>query len=150
MEKDWSSTFPANNGNMYIRLSAPEENQNTAMPNVLIVIRASDFLMVFQKVDSSKTMSARFLKPKLHTVISDIDLPETDHLLRNSMQAIQADIRENKGKREKRQKETKTKKKKKKKKKKKTHSPLLSPRAPLHKKSPPKKSMRSIHKICLL
>ena len=40
MEKDWSSTFPATNGNMYIRLSAPEENQNTAMPNVLVVIRA--------------------------------------------------------------------------------------------------------------
>ena len=61
------------------------------------------------------------------------------------MQAIQADIRENKGKREKRQKEEKKKKKQKKTKK---HSPLLSPGAPLRKKSPPKKGMRSLHKIC--
>ena len=64
------------------------------------------------------------------------------------MQAIQADIRENKGKREKRQKEEKKRRRSRRKQKK--HSPLLSPGAPLHKKSPPKKSMRSIHKICLL
>ena len=64
------------------------------------------------------------------------------------MQAIQADIRENKGKREKRQKEEKKEEEAEENKRK--HSPLLSPRAPLHKKSPPQKSMRSIHKICLL
>ena len=64
------------------------------------------------------------------------------------MQAIQADIRENKGKREKRQKEEKTKEGEEEKTK--NTPPSLSPRAPLHKKSPPQKTMLSLHKICLI
>ena len=62
------------------------------------------------------------------------------------MQAIQADIRENKGKREKRQKEEK--KKKKQKKTKENTPPSFLPELLSTKNHPPKKGMRSLHRIC--
>ena len=54
------------------------------------------------------------------------------------MQATRADIRENEGKREKRRKEEK---KEEEEENKKNTPPSLSPRAPLHKKSPPQKKV---------